>query len=195
MFRLFAVVLVIGAFVGALYFSGDALEAWESPKPDTVAMPKQPKPKRHPKAKRHARPAKPAQPVKHVSHTKPSWLVELGAVCRQGKRESASIPQASTPQEIPGILKQVIRLNKRMNLKTADLVSRSRNSAAAARLRNLYAQDEVLLQRILNAAEQGRYQRLQALARSLLAVAKAENTVFAQLGARACTVSPDDLQL
>jgi len=195
MFRLFAVVLVIGAFVGALYFSGDALEAWESPKPDTVAMPKQPKPKKHPKAKRHARPAKPAQPVKHVSHARPSWLVELSAVCRQGKRESASIPQLSRPQEIPGILKQVIRLNRRMNLKTADLVTRSGNSAAAARLRNLYAQDEVLLQRTLNAAEQGRYQRLQALARSLLAVAKAENNVFAQLGARACTVSPDELQL
>jgi hypothetical protein len=195
MFRFIAVLLVIGAFVGALYFSGDALEAWESPKPDPVAMPKQPKPKKQPKAKRRAQRAKPAQPVKQVSHAKPSWLVELSAVCRQGKRESASIPQASTPQEIPGILKQVIRLNRRMNLETAELVSRSGNSAAAARLRNLYAQDEVLLQRTLTAAEHGRYQRIPALAQSLLTVAKAENNIFVELGAGACTVSPDELQL
>ena len=195
MFRFVAVLLVIGAFVGALYFSGDALEAWESPKPDPVATPKLPKPKKKPKPKRRAQPAKPAQPVKQMSHAKPSWLVELSAVCRRGKRESASIPQASTPQEIPGILKQVIRLNRRMNLETAELVSRSGNSAAAARLRKLYAQDEVLLQRTLKAAEQGRYQRLQALAQSLLPVARAENDVFARLGARACTVSPDELQL
>ena len=195
MFRFFAVLLVIGAFVGALYFSGDALEAWESPKPETVAMPKLPKPKKQPKPKRHARPAKPAQPAKQVSHAKPSWLVELNATCRRGKREVESIPQASTPQEIPGILKQVIRLNKRMNRETAELVSRSGNAAAAAQLKNLYAQDEALLQRVLNAAEQGRYQRLPAMGRSLLAVAKAENNVFAQLGAGACTVSPDELQL
>ena len=38
MFRFLAVVFVIGAFVGALYFSGNALEAWENPKQDPVAM-------------------------------------------------------------------------------------------------------------------------------------------------------------
>ncbi|HKB19670.1 MAG TPA: hypothetical protein VKC65_01565 [Gaiellaceae bacterium] len=195
MFRFFAVLLVVGAFVGALYFSGDALEAWESPQPETVAMPKLPKHKKQRRQKRHARPAKPAQPVKQVSHAKPSWLVELNATCRRGKRESESIPPASTPQEVPSRLKQVIRLNKRMNRETAELVSRSGNAAATANLRTLYAQDEALLQRVLNAAEQRRYQRLAAMGQSLLAVAKAENDVFARLGAHGCTVSPDELRL
>ena len=192
MFRLIAVVLVTGAFVGVLYFSGSALEAWETPKEAPVAMPKLPKQKKS-KPKRHTRPA--TNPVKSTSHTRPSWLVELSAACRRGKRENESIPQASTPQEIPGILKQVIRLNKRMNRETAELVSRSGNATEAARLRSLYDQDEALMQRTLNAAEQGRYQRLQQLARSLLALARAENGVFARIGARACTVSPDELQL
>jgi len=82
-----------------------------------------------------------------------------------------------------------------MNRETAELVSRSGNATEAARLRSLYDQDEALMQRTLNAAEQGRYQRLQQLARSLLALARAENGVFARIGARACTVSPDELQL
>jgi hypothetical protein len=193
MFRFLAVVFVIGAFVGALYFSGSALDAWETPKQDPVAAPKLPKPKKHPRPKRHARPA--THPVKSTSHAKPSWLVELNAVCRRGKRQSDAIPPAYAPQEIPGIIRRVIRLNVRMNRETAALVSRSGNAAAAARLRSLYAQDEALLQRILNAAKQRRYARLPALSRSLVALARAENDVFARLGAAGCTVSPDELQL
>jgi hypothetical protein len=193
MFRFFAVVLVIGAFVGALYFSGDALEAWESPKPEPIAMPKLPKPKKKPRPKQHAQPVKYAKPVKKAQ-AKPSWLVELNATCRRGKRESESIPRPSTPQELPRILKQVIGMNERMNRETAELVSRSGNTTAATQLRSLYAQDEALLHRILKASEQGEYQRLPGIARSLLAVARAENRLFARLGAGSCTVSPDELQ-
>jgi hypothetical protein len=189
MFRFLAVLFVIGAFVGALYFSGNALEAWESPKQGPVAMPKLPKPKKHPQPERNT------HPVKSASHAKPSWLVELNAVCRRGKRQSDAIPPAYAPQEIPGIIKRVIRLNVRMNRETAALVSRSGNAAAAARLRSLYAQDEAQLQRILSAAQQRRYERLPALSRSLVALARAENGVFARLGATGCTVSPDELQL
>lgn len=191
MFRFLAVVFVIGAFVGALYFSGNALEAWENPKQDPVAMPKLPKPKKQPK--RHARPA--THPVERASHAKPSWLVHLNAVCRRGKRQSDAIPPAYAPQEIPGIIRRVIRLNTRMNRETAALVSRSGNEAAAARLRSLYAQDEALLRRILNGAKERRYGQLPAMSRSLVALARAENNVFARLGATGCTVSPDELQL
>jgi hypothetical protein len=194
MFRFFAVVLVIGAFVGALWFSGNTLEAWESPKPEPVAMAKLPKPKKKPKPKQHAQPVKYAKPVKKAPPAKPSWLVELNATCRRGKRESESIPRPSTPQQLPRILKQVIGMNERMNRETAELVSRSGNTTAAAQLRSLYAQDEALLQRILKASKQGEYQRLPGIARSLLAVARAENRLFARLGAGSCTVSPDELQ-
>ena len=193
MFRFFAVALVVAALFGTLYFSGNALEAWESPKPETVAMPKLPRAK--PKPKRHARPKAHVKPVKRVSHAKPTWLVDLNATCRRGKRETESIPQASAPQGVPRVIKRVIRLNARMNRETAELVSRSGNAAATAKLRSLYAQDEALLQRILKAAEQGRYRRLPALSRSLVALARAENTIFVRLGAGACTASPDDLQL
>src|SRR4029450_7351186 len=126
MFRFFAVALVIGAFVGALYFSGDALEAWESPKPEPVAMPKLPKPKKPPKPKRHAQPVKRELPAKKAAPAKPSWLVELNAACRGGKRQSESIPRPTTPQELPRILKQVIGLNTRMNRENARVVSRLR---------------------------------------------------------------------
>jgi hypothetical protein len=195
MFRLFAVLLVVGAFVGALYFSGDALEAWEKPKQEAVAVPKLPKQKKQAEQKRRARPARPTQPVKSVSHAKPSWLVALNAACRQGKRESEAIPRPTTPQELPRMLKQAIRVNARWNRKTAEVVSRSGNATASAQLRSLYAQDEALLQRVLTAAEQGRYQRLPKLGRSLIALARAENNLFARIGAGACTVSPDELQL
>jgi hypothetical protein len=194
MFRFLAVVFVTGAFGAVLYFSGDALEAWESPKPETVAMPKLPKPKKQAK-KQHARPATPTHPAKQAVRAKPSWLVELNAACRRGKREADSIMPPTTPQDLPRILKEVIGLNARWNRKTAELVSRSGNAAAAAQLRSLYAQDEALLQRTLSAAEKGEYRRLPGLGRSLVAVGTAENRLFARLGAGTCTVSPDELQL
>src|SRR5262245_46806037 len=125
MLRFLAVVLVIGAFGAALYFSGDALEAWESPKPEPVAMPKLHKPKKQAKANRRAQPVEYAKPVKKAPPAKPSWLAELNATCRRGRRESASIPRPSTPQELPRVLKRVIGLNARMNRETAELVSRS----------------------------------------------------------------------
>ena len=195
MFRLFAVALVIGAFVGALYFSGNALEAWESPKPEPAAMPKLPK---HKKPKHRSRPAsKPAhpKPARQAPTAKPGWLVELNTVCRRGKAESASFQRPSSPQGAVRALKRAIGLNARMNDKTAELVQRSGNAAAATQLRRLYDQDEALLQRALSATERGDYQRLPRIAHSLLAVAKAENNVFARLGAADCTVSAAELQL
>ena len=39
MLRFVAIVAVLGAFVAALYFSGDALEAWESPEPSKASLP------------------------------------------------------------------------------------------------------------------------------------------------------------
>ena len=194
MFRFFAVALVVGAFVGALYFSGDALEAWESPKPEPVAMPKLPKPKKRPKPKQHAQSVKYAKPVKKAAPAKPSWLVELNAACRRGKRESESIPRPSNPEELARLLRKVTGMNARINRETAGLVSRSGNAKAATQLRGLYAQDEALLTTALNASEHGEYQRLPRIARSLLAVGRAENNLFARLGAGDCTVSPDELQ-
>jgi len=196
MFRFFALLLVVGAFVGALYFSGNALEAWESPKEEPPAMPKLPKPKAKPK--RHAQPV--SNPVRHPkpakkAPAKPSWLVELNTVCRRGKAESATFQRPSSPQGAVRALKRAIRLNTRMNDRTAALVERSGNEAAATRIRRLYHQEEPLLQRALSATEQGRYQQLPGISRSLLAVAKAENKVFARLGAADCTVSSADLQL
>jgi hypothetical protein len=194
MFRFFAVVLVIGAFVGALWFSGNTLEAWESPKPEPVAMAKLPKPKKKRKAKQHAQPVKYAKPVKKAPPVKPSWLVELNAACRRGKRESESIPRPSNTQELARLLRKVTGMNARINRETAGLVSRSGNEKAATQLRGLYAQDETLLHQALTASEQGQYERLPRIARSLLAVGRAENNLFARLGAGACTVSPDELQ-
>jgi hypothetical protein len=194
MFRFFAVALVVGAFVGALYFSGDALEAWESPKPEAVAMAKLPKPKKKLKPKQHAQPVKYAKPVKKAPPAKPSWLVELNAACRRGKRESQSIPRPSNPQELARLLRKVTGMNARMNRETAKLVSRSGNTKAASQLRGLYAQDETLLHQALTASERSQYERLPRIARSLLAVGRAENNLFARLGAGACTVSPDELQ-
>jgi len=196
MFRFFALLLVVGAFVGALYFSGNALEAWESPKEEPPAMPKLPKPKAKPK--RHAQPV--SNPVRHPkpakkAPAKPSWLVELNTVCRRGKAESATFQRPSSPQGAVRALKRAIGINTRMNDRTAALVERSGNAAATTRLRRLYHQDEALLQRALSATEQGRYKQLPGIARSLLTVAKAENDVFARLGAGDCTVSSADLQL
>jgi hypothetical protein len=194
MFRFFAVALVIGAFVGALYFSGDALEAWESPKPEPVAMAKLPKPKKKPRSKQHARSVKYAKPVKKAPPAKPSWLGELNAACRRGKRESESIPRQSNPQELARLLRKVTGMNARINRETAGLVSRSGNAKAATQLRGLYAEEETLLHQALTASERGQYERLPRIARSLLAVGRAENNLFARLGAGDCTVSPDDLQ-
>jgi hypothetical protein len=199
MFRLFAIVVVVGAFGAALYFSGDALEAWESPKPAAEASQAAPAPEKKAKPERRAEPARQpvqhAQPAKKASPSKPSWLVELNAPCRRGKAESDAIQPPSSLQEVPRVLRRVMRMNTRMNRQGTALVRRSGNAKAATQLRRLFDQDETLLQRTLAAAEKGQYNRLPALARSLVAVAKSENGLLQRLGAADCTLSPDELGL
>lgn len=198
MFRLFAIVVVVGAFGAALYFSGDALEAWESPEPAAEASQAAPVPNKKAKPGRRAQPRQPvqhAQPAKKASPSKPSWLVELNALCRRGKAESNAIQPPSNLQEVPRVLRRVMRMNTRMNRQGTALVRRSGNAKAATQLRRLFDQDEALLQRTLAAAEKGQYNRLPALARSLVAVAKSENNLLQRLGAADCTLSPDELGL
>jgi hypothetical protein len=211
MFRFVAVLLVIAAFGGALYFSGDALEAWESPKPAAEAMPASPAPKKNAaEPKPHAQPtSKPApkqraQPAsKPPSHpqpatkapAKPTWLVELNALCRQGKMQIEEIPQPTGLQDSVRYLRQSARLNSRLNRQGLALVQRSGNAKITSQLSALFNRDEAAMQHLLTLAENGQYQELGHYARSLIPLAKSENRVMAKIGATDCTLSPDDPRL
>jgi hypothetical protein len=211
MFRFVAVLLVIAAFGGALYFSGDALEAWESPKPSAEAMPASPAPKKKAaEPKPHAQPtSKPAPKQRAQSASKPpshpqpatkalarpTWLVELNALCRQGKRQIEEIPQPTGLQDTVRYLRQSARLNSRLNRQGLALVQRSGNAKITSQLSALFDRDEAAMQHLLTLAENGQYQELGRYARSLIPLAKSENGVMAKIGATDCTLSPDDARL
>ena len=197
MMRFVAIVAVIGAFVAALYFSGDALEAWESPEPSKASLPA-PETKRKAKAKpkRHARPAtktKAARP--DATPRTPAWLIELNSLCRHGRIELEAIPRPSQLSGVVPYLRQAGRLNRRLNDRALALLRRSGNARVANQFQELFDRDEAAVQRMLTLAEQGRYQQLARFAQSLVPLAQAENRMLMRLGAVDCTVFPDEYRL
>ena len=193
--RFIAIVAVLGAFGAALYFSGDALEAWESPEPTRASFPA-PEMKRKAKLKRHARPAtktKAARPA--TTPRKPAWLSELNSLCRHSRIELEAIPRASQLSGIVPYLRQAGRLNSRLNDRALALVRRSGNARVANQFHELFDRDEAAVQRMLTLAEKGRYQQLARFAQSLVPLARAENRMLMRLGAVDCTVLPDDYRL
>jgi hypothetical protein len=195
MLRFLAIVSVLGAFGAALYFSGDALEAWESPEPSKASLPA-PETKRKAKPKQHAQPAmktRAARPA--ATPRKPGWLIELNSLCRHGRIELEAIPRASQLSGIVPYLRQAGRLNRRLNGRGLALVRRSGNATMANELQELFDRDEAAVQRMLTLAEKGQYQQLARFAQSLVPLARAENRVLKRLGAVDCTVSPDDYRL
>src|SRR5262245_17352034 len=200
MFRLFAIVVVLGAFGAALYFSGDALEAWESPEPSQASQPAPvtKKAKRHrgarttkdPKARPKPKPTHPAKPAKRA------WLAELNALCRDGRDELAQIPRPSTPAEIATYLRDAQEVNTLLNDEAVEIVRRGGDTATANQFRRLFDRDEAAVQKMLTLAERGEYTRLvRRFARSLVPLARAENRMLARLGAADCTLAADDFRL
>jgi hypothetical protein len=196
MFRFLAVVFVIGAFGATLYFSGDALEAWESPKPETVAMPKLPKPKKQAKPKRRVHPASRtaphAQPVTQAAPARATWLVDLNALCRHGKRQIASIPPPSGLHDTVRYLRQTVRLNGSLNRQGLVLARRSGNAKVSSQLAELFYRDEEAMQKMLRLAQNGQHEQLGRYAKSLIPLARAENQVLSKLGATDCMLDPDN---
>ena len=195
MLRFVAVVAVLGAFAAALYFSGHALEAWESPEPSKASLPA-PETKRKAKPKRQARPAtktKPARPA--ATPRRPAWLIELNSLCRHSRIELEAVPRPSQLSGIVPYLRQAGRLNRRLNDRALALVRRSGNATVANQFHELFDRDEAAVQRMLTLAEKGQYQQLARFAQSLVPLAQAENRMLMRLGAVDCTVLPDEYRL
>jgi hypothetical protein len=195
MLRFVAIVAVLSAFGAALYFSGVALEAWESPEPSRASLPA-------PETKRKAKPMRPAPRATKTKAArpaatprKPAWLMDLNALCRRGRVELEEIPRPSQLSGIVTYLRQARELNKRLNDQGVELVRRGGNMTTANQLRKLFDQDEAAVQSMLTLAQKGQYQRLARLAQSLVPLARAENRMLARLGAVDCTLAPDEFQL
>jgi hypothetical protein len=195
MLRSVAIVALLAAFGAALYFSGDALQAWESPEPSKASLPA-PETKRKAKPKRHASPATKAKAARPAAKPrKPAWLIELNSLCRHSRIELEEIPRPSQLSGIVRYLRQAGRLNRRLNDRALGIVRRSGNATLANQLSELFDRDEAAVQRMLTLAEKSQYRQLARFAQSLVPLARAENRLLMRLGAVDCTVSPDDYRL
>jgi hypothetical protein len=190
MFRFIAILGVVAAFFGTLYYGGDRLEAWESPQAAVEAAEAS-----APTSKKKAKSKRRAQATRKAKARKATWLVSLNALCRRGQDATDSIRPPTGMADTARFIRQYTRLNSRLNDQAAALVRRSGNAKAARQLRGLFDQDEALIQSVLTAAQNGQRQRLGNLLQSLLAVAKSENRLLTRLGAIDCTVSPDLFRL
>lgn len=185
MLRVFAIVAVLAAFGGALYFSGDYLSAWEAPQPPAQAAPAPP-------AKKKAKPKHRARPAKKPARGKAAWLTELNAFCIRVLDESDyDFEPPSRPEEIAPYIRRVERRNTRVNRQAAELIQRSGDVKTASALRSLFGREEQLVHRALSAAQNGDAQGFRTAVRSLLAVARSENRLLTRLGATDCTLPPD----
>jgi hypothetical protein len=190
MLRVFAIVSVLAAFGAALYFSGDYLQAWESPEPPATAAPA---PRSKKKAK--AKPAHPARRAKKESRRKGAWLSELNALCIRSLDEGEVTEPPSQPEDVPRYIRRFEARNTRLNRQAAELVQRSGDAKTTKAVRGLFDQEEQLVHGVLTAAQNGDEQQLRRHMRSLLAVGKAENRLFTRLGAVDCTLPPDAFEL
>lgn len=192
MFRLLAIAAVVVAFGATLYYSGDALDAWESPEPAAKAS-QAPVPgsKKRAKSTHRSRKANEATP------RKASWISKLDGLCRRGQAETESIRPPSGPQDSARFFGQFARMNTRWNRKAAVLLqgSAGRSKQEVKQLLRLFDQEETLVQSMVTASRRGQYSRLGRIAESLLGIAKSENRLLARLGAIDCTVSPDVFRL
>lgn len=190
MFRLIAILGVVAAFFGTLYYGGDRLEAWESPQAAVEAIDaSDPSLKKKAKSKRRSQATRKAKP------RKATWLVKLNTLCRRGQDATDAIRPPTGPADTARFIRQHTGLNRRLNDQATKLVRRSGNGKAARQLRRLFDRDEALIASMLAAAQNGQPKRLENLLRSLLAVAKLENRLLTRLGAIDCTVSPDLFRL
>jgi hypothetical protein len=190
MFRLFAIAAVVGAVGATLYFSGDALEAWESPQPSAKAAPVAAK-KSKAKKRHRQRAASPKHTRRPTPRHKATWLTRLNALCRNSEDEAAAIPLPITAEGGLYYFRQVVQVARRFNRKAEVLMRRGADPADADRLARLFDQEESLMQDLLTAAEQKQLDRLRRMAPALVAVGKSENKILAGLGARDCTVADD----
>ena len=185
MLRVLAIVGVLAAFGAALYFSGDYLREFEAPVPPAKAAPAAP-------AKKKAKPKHRARPAKKPAKRKAAWLTELNAFCIRVLDESDyAFDPPSRPEDVPRYVRRFERWNARVNRQMMELVQRSGDAKAVASLRGLMNQEEQLAHSMLTAAQKGDVQTMRRHMRSLLAVAKAENTVLTRLGSVDCTLEPD----
>jgi hypothetical protein len=192
MVRVFAIVSVLAAFGAALYFSGDYLQAWESPEPQATAAPA---PHSKKKAKAKAKPARPARRAKKESRRKAAWLTELNALCIRALDDGYAMEPPSRPEDVPRYIRQFEAWNTRRNRQATMLVQRSGDAKTAKAVRGLFDQEEQLVHSVLTAAQNGDEQQMRRHMRSALAVGKAENRLFKRLGAVDCTLPPDAFEL
>lgn len=190
MIRVFAIVAVLGAFGAALYFSGDYMQAWESPQPPAKAAQAPPD-----KKKSKAKPARPARKAKKESRRDTAWLTKLNALCIRALDDDYAMDPPSRPEDIPRYARQYEATNSRRNRQAMKLVQRSGDAKTAKALRRLFSQEERLVHSVLTAAQNGDQQQLVRATRSALAVGKAENRLFRRLGAGDCTLPPDAFEL
>jgi hypothetical protein len=192
MFRLFAIVAVVGAFFGALYFGGNALEAWESPKPEAQAATAHAKRAKKKKRKaqlvsRNTKPQRPQRPL--------TWLARLNRLCLRTAEETASIPPPITAEGSSYYLREVVPVARRFNRKAEALLDEGPDRAAREQMHRLFVSEESLLRSLADAIDDRDVDRLRRTMTALVAVGKSENRILTRLGARGCTVSEDAFSL
>jgi hypothetical protein len=192
MFRLIAILAVIGAFGATLYYAGGTLEAWEAPQPPVEPAAAAPK-----KNAKRAKRARKARQAKKSAPRVPGHILRLEALCRRAEAASDKIRPPSSPEDAARYFGQYARLGEQWNDRAAALLRRSPagDSTQVRRLLRLFDREETLVRNMLSASRSGDFSRLGGLSNQLLAVARAENRILIRMDAIACTISPDVFRL
>src|SRR5919108_5198478 len=98
MFRLIAIFGVIAAFGATLYYSGDYLEAWESPQASSA----QAAPDTRKKAKKKpGRVVRRARARGRATKPQPTWVAQMNSLCRRAQAAVEAEPVPLAPAALP----------------------------------------------------------------------------------------------
>jgi hypothetical protein len=196
MWRIVAVLLVVLAFGGALFYGGQAMGAWEEYKPvpdkagTRVGGPGAASPK---SAKAHRKGRKSARASRPARGDRQTWAGRASAICRRARPDlellARELAAARSAEELEAALAQLARANERVNAQLRAIPPPPRQRARVRALRAVLAKEERIVTGMLTAVRRRDGHALRALVEAADPVVRSENELFWVLGANECTVA------
>jgi hypothetical protein len=186
MLRVLVMVSALAAFFSAVVFvGGDAVGAWDEPRiaPDTADRPSRSKEKRDRTPDRSKRAD---VRERRAAAAQVRWAAKVDALCLRASREVAALRRPTTAAQATAYLREVVRLNSRLNDDFAALRAPRALRKDAQRVLALLRRDERLVQALIAASSAGDATRATRLAASLQETAGLESALLIALGAKRC---------
>jgi hypothetical protein len=185
---------IVAVFGAAVMYGGRLVGAWDAvaPSQPPAAAPAKPAAtttREEPEPATTAAVTTTATPADQSTPEELEWQAKAAEVCRRAIEEGAALPQPRNEKEALVVLAQAIDLNAFYNDEFTGLGPPPGKDAEFARLGELLATEERILNRMLETMRAGNRGFLEVLVERLTRTALEEDDVLFQLGATGCSTT------